>query len=277
MSAEVYGLGPGEFLPGNDFTARQTDKGGWTATQSFRFLRSSLSDSAFRNKFSFGVRATDLDENLDGYWARLYLEKTDVRNEGPWGVITVYYAGYAGFETDSGGTVTQPTSPIYRLTGTTREVSIVEHPTVRGLGDEDRFLIGEIARGEFLWDYDASELKMRGTDFSADVSEWLPTNPQPTAGDAVDWAKLVTDGWLTYREQSFMWEKLWESEQGIATSTINNLGKVDTPEGSPPTPTGSRNWILTDATQEKKGELYRNRLVWELSPKDGWEELVYDY
>lgn len=274
MSAEVYGLGPGEFLPASDFTARQSDKGGWTATQSFRFLRSSLSDSTFRNKFSFGVRATELDENLDDYWARLYLEKTHVRHDGPIGIIEVNYAGYAGLETN--GQVTLPTSPLYRLTGTLRDVPIGQHPTVAGLSLEDRLLIGGIIQGLYLWDEGNTELKVVQGDGS-DISSWPAADTQPTAGDATDWVKKVSEGWRSYPAASFMWEKVWESEQGIATSTVNNLGKVDTPEGSPPTPSGGRDWMLLDASQEQKGELYRNRLAWELSEAGGWDSLVHDY
>lgn len=273
MSATVYGLAPGEFQPVAGATWKQSDKGGWTGWQDFRFLRDSLSDATFRNKFSQGVRATELDPSIPEYFSRVYLDKTDIRDEGPWSIITVYYAGYAGFETNPNQA--QPTNPKYRLSGTLRDVPIGQHPTVAALSLDQRLLIGGVIQGIYAWDEANSKLKVVSSE--GDIETWPEASTQPSAGDATDWVKLASEGWRTYPAPSFMWEKAWESEQAIATSAVNSLGKVDSPEGSPPTPSGSRDWMLTDASQEQHGELYRNRLAWELSEPGGWNETVHDY
>lgn len=275
MSAEIYGLEAGGFIPQNDFNASQTENGGWRATQTFLHLRESFSDEVFRNKFSFGVRATDLDTSRDLYWSRLYLYKVDVRDDGPWAVIVVHFAGYAGFETDPNGTA-EPIAPLYMLKGTLTERSIMEHPSVVALSDIQQSLIQKVIDGEYTWDFTNSKLRV----FNATQQQidWFKeVDTQPSAGDATAFVKLAAKGWRTYEAASFTWEKSWESEQGIATSTINNLGKVDTPDGDPPTPTGTRDWKLIDATQELHGQLYRNRLLWMLSEEGGWNADIYDY
>ena len=68
-----------------------------------------------------------------------------------------------------------------------------------------------------------------------------------------------------------------QSEAPIATAQLNNLGKVDTPDGDPPTPNGSRDWLLVDFSQEQFGALYRLRLEWQLAERDGWDAEIYDY
>jgi hypothetical protein len=277
MSAEVYGLAPGEFIPANDFTASKTDKGGWRATQSFTYIRSSLSDATFRNKFAGGVRAVDLDPNLDAYWSRLYLESVVVRHEGPWGVISVNYAGYAGYETDSNGQEPQPVTPVFTLTGTLTERSIMMHPSVVALSQTNRFVIQGVLDGLYIWDPVNSKIRVVHGDNVENIEDYNEFALQPTAGDATDWVVEASVGEPTYESASFTWEAVWESELPLPVSKINNLGKVDTPWGSPIVPAGTRDWKLGDASSERRGELYRHRLAWDLSEDGGWNATRYDY
>lgn len=270
MSATIYGINTGGFTPNNDFSASQSDKGGWTATQTFQYVHGSLSDTVFRNTFSKGRRATEIDVNLDAYWARLYLDRVSIATgTGGIDVITVYYAGYAGFE--SGGATPLETIPVYSLSGSLREVSIAEHPSVAALSLVNRILIQGVVDGVFIWDETNSVLNVAGIDPPQESAD------QPSGGDATLFVQKASQGKVTYDRPTFTWEKTWESEQPIATATVNNLGKIDSPDGDPPTPNGSRNWRLVDASQEQRGELYRNRLLWELSERGGWDADLYDY
>ena len=64
---------------------------------------------------------------------------------------------------------------------------------------------------------------------------------------------------------------------GITAAQLALLGKVDdNVDGDPPTEAG-RDWRLNDAYNEKKGELNRNSLEWELSERGGWNAVKYDF
>jgi hypothetical protein len=153
-----------------------------------------------------------------------------------------------------------------------------EHPSVIALSSLDRTYINELIFGSvYIWSGSDSKLKLTPHDDTLDASDLEDVDPQPTAGDAVTFCELVAKGKTTYLSPSFTWEKTWESELPISGTTLNNLGKVDTPDGSPPTPSGGRNWMLIDERQEKRGLLYRNRQEWALSERGGWDSDVYDY
>jgi hypothetical protein len=62
----------------------------------------------------------------------------------------------------------------------------------------------------------------------------------------------------------------------MTAAQLNKLGRISTPRGGPPTPTGSRNWMLTGASQEQRGDLYQTQLEWSLSEREGHDSFLYD-
>ena len=276
MSAEVYGLSVGDFIVQNDFSASRSDKGGWTATQSFLAIKGSLNDTAFRNKFADGTKLTELDPNADVYFERLQLQSADVQDaEGPYQKILVNFAGYAGSEANP--EEAQPIAPVYSLKGGLRSRSIMEHPDVVALTKVQKGLVKDTITDEYVWDFTDSQLKMRNGDQSNDfISVMKPTEIQP-AGDAVTFCELASNGIIDYDSPTFFWRKTWQSEVGLKASDLNDLGKVSVPDGTPPAPGGTRDWRLVDASQENRGALFDNSLEWELSERGGWDSDLYDY
>ena len=276
MSAEVYGLSVGEFIVQNDFSARRSDKGGWTATQSFLAIKGSLNETAFRNKFADGTKLTDLDPNADVYFERLQLQSADVQDaEGPYQKIAVNFAGYAGSEENP--EEAQPIVPVYSLKGGLRSRSIMEHPDVVALTKVQKGLVKDTITDEYVWDFTDSKLKMRNGDQSNDfISVMKPTEIQP-AGDAVTFCELASNGIIDYDSPTFFWRKTWQSEVGLLAADLNDLGKVSDPDGDHPTPDGGRDWRLVDASQENRGALFDNSLEWELSERGGWDSDLYNY
>ena len=276
MSAEVYGLSVGDFIVQNDFSASRSDKGGWTATQSFLAIKGSLNETAFRNKFADGTKLTELDPNADDYFARLRLESADIQDaEGPYQVIAVNFAGYAGSEENP--EEAQPIIPVYSLKGGIRSRSTAEHPDVVALTEVQRGLVKDTITDEYVWDFTDSKLKMRNGDQSNDfISVMKPTEIQP-AGDAVTFCQLASQGIISYDSPTFFWRKTWQSEVGLLAADLNDLGKVSVPDGDPPEPGGTRDWRLVDASQENRGALFDNSLEWELSERGGWDSNLYDY
>lgn len=277
MSADVYGLNVGEFLPGNDFKASQSESGGWLASQSFTFLEDSLNDTTFTNRFKKGTRLIDLNPSLPDFWSRVYLEKTEVSSQkGPFQTISAHFAGYAGFETNSQNP--QPTFPTYALRGGLRSRSIIEHPKVAALFyTMDRRYIQGAIDGYYAWDSVGAVGRIISNDDTTQISECTAVYPAVTEGDALDFFKLASAGDITYDSPTLFWTKSWDSEVGITKAQLALLGKVDdNVDGDPPTETG-RDWRLNDAYNEKKGELNRNSLEWELSERGGWNAVKYDF
>ena len=276
MSAEVYGLSVGDFIVQNDFSASRSDKGGWTATQSFLAIKGSLNDTAFRNKFADGTKLTELDPNADVYFERLQLQSADVQDaEGPYQKTLVNFAGYAGSEENP--EEAQPIVPVYSLKGGLRSRSIVEHPDVLALTEVQRGLVKDTITDEYVWDFTDSKLKMRnGDQTNAFIAVMKPTEIQP-AGKAVTFWQLASHGIISYDSPTFFWRKTWQSEVGLKASDLNDLGKVSVPDGDPPEAGGTRDWRLVDASQENRGALFDNSLEWELSERGGWDSNLYDY
>tara|TARA_R110000765_G_scaffold372389_1_gene462797 strand:+ start:923 stop:1753 length:831 start_codon:yes stop_codon:yes gene_type:complete len=276
MSAEVYGLSVGDFIVQNDFSASRSDKGGWTATQSFLAIKGSLNDTAFRNKFKDGTKLTELDPNADVYFERLQLQSADVQDaEGPYQKIAANFAGYAGSE--SNPQEAQPIVPVYSLKGGLRSRSIVEHPDVLALTEVQRGLVKDTITDEYVWDFTDSKLKMRnGDQTNAFIAVMKPTEIQP-AGKAVTFCQLASHGIISYDSPTFFWRKTWQSEVGLLAADLNDLGKVSVPDGDPPEAGGTRDWRLVDASQENRGALFDNSLEWELSERGRWDSDLYDY
>lgn len=274
--ATIYGISGAEYFPQNDFVARQTDKGGWVASRSYTYAPGALDTASFRNDFPQGRRASDIDATLETWIAeRLYLDRVDlVDGNGPWKKIIVHYAGYAGTETDSSGT-RLPTTPVFRLKGTLRERSLAQHPSVVALALDQRLLVQGVLEGIYWWDEGNSKLLVVAP--GEDPGSYVEAATQPDAGDATDFVKAAAAGNGTYLAPGFSWEAIFDSEQPLASSDINDLGKVDTPQGNPPEASGTRDWLLVDASQEQSGELYRCRLEWEMSDDGGWDSDIYDY
>lgn len=273
--ADVYGLPPGEYKPRNDFEVARTDKGGWRGSQSFTILESSLSDGEFRSKFTRASTATDHNESLNSYWNRLFLDYITIKTSGPVQILTVHYGGYSD-TSDPSGAVGADENPVYTLSSTSRDATIMSHPSVVALADnEDKGALTAIIRGSAV--YDHGDLILKSNNGEEDMHYWPVADHQPTAGDATTFASLISRGRTTYPVATFFWTMTWESELPIKQTRIDNLNKVDVPEGEPKAATGTRDWRLVEASQEKKGELYRCRLVWEQSEEGGWDTDVFDY
>ena len=257
-----------EFIPQPDFRATQSENGGWTASQSFVFLGDDLDSYSFREHFRGGRRATDLDESLPSYWDILNLISVEVAHEEA-GSATIV-VNYSGSQVESsGGTGENAEVITYSLSGSLSQRSIIEHPKVRALDEADRLKLGQLLAGNIKYIPNLSKYyEDNGVSASVEVSF--------TAGDSATFAKKIVEDIVTYDHATFTWTEYKERRTGLSASELNNVGKVDTPSGSPPNVTGGRDWRLVSATQDYDGSLYRISRQWELSDSGGWDEDLYD-
>lgn len=267
-----FGLTSSSFVPQTDFLAQQTEEGRWTASQSFLVLQSILDRYTGVQLLMPGTPATSLDEGLPNFYQFLKFQNFEIRHqEAGWATITCYYVGfYATTSEETGGT-----DPVtYQLSGVTEEVSIMEHPKVVALSAIERALLSTILNGEADWDISTS--KIGNYDELGAFTNW--TSQSLTSANGVIAAALIAKGWTTYKRPTYTWTKSEESVTPIEAADLNNLGKVDTPEGSPPEASGSRDWMLWSVDQLQRGTsnpTYSKTMVWVLSERGGHDTFLY--
>ena len=97
--------------------------------------------------------------------------------------------------------------------------------------------------------------------------------------DGIAFADLIAKKELTYKRPSFSWTKTYQSTTQLPSAALNDLGHISTPDGSPPTPNGSRDWMLVSADQTQTAStepVYSIQISWLLSEREGWNSDLYD-
>lgn len=79
-------------------------------------------------------------------------------------------------------------------------------------------------------------------------------------------------GITAFLDVNLTWKKTWNSK--ATTTQINTAGKIDTPEGPPPTVTG-RNWLNMGLTQTRQGSAYQKTIQWRMSGRRKFNEKIY--
>ncbi|MFC7335750.1 hypothetical protein ACFQY0_01070 [Haloferula chungangensis] len=275
MKAKSFGLTSSSFIPQSDFTAQQNEGGRWTATQSFLVLQSAMDVFTGQQRLMPGVAATALDPDLPDFYQFLKFQSFEIRHmEAGWATIDANYVGFwsAGYGGDSDEL---PTT--YTLGGSIEEESILSHPKVVALSSGERQLLAAIADGTVEWDAGESKLGTRNQD-TGEFVQWDEVAQVIVSPDAVFAADRLSEGVVSYKIPRFSWTMQEESTSPISTSRVNNLGKIDNPEGDPIEPNGSRNWMLVAADSVQNGTsgaVYSNTLTWLLSDRDGWDNFLY--
>lgn len=73
-----------------------------------------------------------------------------------------------------------------------------------------------------------------------------------------------------------VWTESRQGNSGLTFDQIQKLGKIDKPSGSPPEPSGVRDWMLTSAFNEETGGLHRTELEWTMSEAGGFNPTLYE-
>jgi len=168
--------------------------------------------------------------------------------------------------------------PKYLLSGELRDRPFSEHEKWKELSQQAKGLLGLVLNGslEFVEEYQ----DIGGSLGNKNVNGlfWLPSTLQFGEDEinAKVFARLITQGQTTYEAATYTWTESTEGTSELKPSDINNLSKISTPRGSPPTSSGTRNWRLTSVSQDQEGLLYRTTLTWTLSDVGGYNEFLYD-
>jgi hypothetical protein len=81
-------------------------------------------------------------------------------------------------------------------------------------------------------------------------------------------------GVKAYLNASAVWRETRVSKTRPAGSELASIGKIDSPNGTPPTPSG-RNWLFGSLSYEQKAKTFTIRREWLLSGPAGWNSTLY--
>jgi len=227
--------------------------------------------------FSKGVAITSIDTTVEDYWNFLKIDSKDIIfEEAEHVIVRISFTGSPSSQY-SDESISDSAQPTYDLSGTLAEVSFSEHPKFKALSSDERATLGKLMSGQAEWVYD--EINLVWAAFHPRTGEGtgnkLPSQEQLSAGDATEFAELIAEGRNTYLRPSFTWTETTQGNTPMNPAQLSLLGRVSNPRGTPPEPSGSRNWMLTSASQTQRGELYQTRLEWTLSERGGHNEFLY--
>jgi len=270
MAATIIGFTSGEIKPQPGFNARQSEQGGWVAQHEFAIQAADF-DTA-QSSFAKGTLLSDLDPSIPAPFDS-FLQISEVslsRVEGDLIFFSVTATG-SGTNQFEEGDLGADALPTYNLTGQLVDVPFSKHRKWGALSSLEKSLLGKLLNGE-VW-YDITDgILYRVMDIDARVANM----DQLTSADSKDFAKRIQSGESTYQKAVYTWQESTEGEDQLIAAQLNKLGLIATPRGTPPTPTGTRDWMLTGVSQSQTGELYRTNLEWTLSEEGGHDSFLYD-
>lgn len=269
----TYGLGATDIVPEPGFTAIWNGNGGWSGTHRFTVKRELWATPSGRAQFAKGTVITLLDASLPSFYSFLVInDYTATNEECEWVTIAVNLSGSA-FATYPGGDNPDPEAPTYTLDGTLVESPFSNHPKWKDLSDEQKTILGYLISGIYVWDIGKQSIGIPQEDGGTSTNSTLSAL---ITDDAAEFANLIAQGQTTYEQPAFTWTEYASGNSKLSSAQINELGKISSPRGSPPTPNGSRDWKLTSANQTERAKLYSTSIVWTLSERDGHNSFLYD-
>jgi len=165
-------------------------------------------------------------------------------------------AGYAGASFGFDGS-SEPEEE-YNLDISTSEEPVQTHHRYDELSDEDILAAVELARNPPRSE-SGKEVKKPNKD------DWPPLK--------VELYEDISKGKEAYRDPRVTWSKRWISKE--KPTDLNNIAKIQEPEGNPPQVADDRNWLNIGIRSRIRGKVYENEVTWELSGRGGWLERYY--
>lgn len=262
------------------FAPTQNQNGGWEATRDYYMLAETWESTNIQARFSRGTPVSTADPSISSLFSFLKVESKSAAYEDSGTVkVTIKYTGsslsqYGG---ESGAVLSLEALPTYRLEGRLRDLPLAEHPKFKALTlPDEKLLLGTVLNGDAI----LSGNKAIAPSFPDGVYEYVKNDAGEeitlSSNDALSIAQLIKDGITSFQSPVFVWIEIAEGDSGLTSGQISNLGLIDNnPRGLPFTAPGGREWMLSSATQEQQGELYRTTLEWTASERGGWDEFLY--
>jgi hypothetical protein len=275
MSATLKGFSFSDVKPQPGFTATRQENGGYIGRHSFAISRSAW-ESGAANQFSKGQPITSFDDSLPFSWNFLKIVETEiVSEEGDIVMISVTLSGAQGASYNEEDEAPAPT---YRLNGQLQDAPLSMHPKWAALEDIEKAGLALLIRGQAEYDlptFKVGSYSVEDSTFNA-IKDSSGTEILMDSEDAKEFALRIARGETTYSRPVITWTESAQGTDGLTNAQLNKLGNVSTPRGDPPEASGTRDWMLTSAFQEQRGDLFTTDLEWTLSEKGGHDAFLYE-
>jgi hypothetical protein len=270
MAATIIGIE--DNIPQPEFRARREENGGWSASHQITARAENV--LALISAVQIGQPITSVDPTIPSEFNFLLIDSFEIaREEGDLYVANITAKGgeFDQFQTGEEGGLSTEALPTYELRGTLSDQPLSRHPKYVALTYVEKYYLSLISSEIYYYDVTENALTSSNPAFANWVGESNPLSSE----DAKDFALKIQAGETTYRVPQFTWTETTEGDSPLTTNQINKLGKIAVPRGGPPDTGGSRDWLLTDASQSQSGLLYRTTLEWTMSDEEGWDTLLY--
>lgn len=177
-----------------------------------------------------------------------WLDKTRAkikREEADLARVTITFEG-----TESGSTGNADATSIYELESCTSQEPIETHTRYKDVTVDERRKIDEAIKSKKA----PTGLSTRATELYEKRLKGVTAYLSP----AVTWTQTITRG-----------------ASQVSNETLNTVGHIDTPAGSPPSVATGRNWLRGATTQTVRGSAVQVRHSWRLSGRSGWDAELY--
>jgi hypothetical protein len=152
------------------------------------------------------------------------------------------------------------------------------HPKWAALEDIEKSGLALLIRGQAEYDlptFKVGSYSVEDSTFNA-IKDSSGTEILMDSEDAKEFALRIARGETTYSRPVITWTESAQGTDGLTNAQLNKLGNVSTPRGDPPEASGTRDWMLTSAFQEQRGDLFTTDLEWTLSEKGGHDAFLYE-
>jgi hypothetical protein len=275
MSVTLKGFSFSDVKPQPGFTATRQENGGYIGRHSFAISRTAW-ESGAANQFSKGQPITSFDDSLPFSWNFLKIVETEiVSEEGDIVMISVTLSGAQGASYNEDDEAPAPT---YRLNGQLQDAPLSMHPKWAALEDIEKAGLALLIRGQAEYDlptFKVGSYSVEDSTFNA-IKDSSGTEILMDSEDAKEFALRIARGETTYSRPVITWTESAQGTDGLTNAQLNKLGNVSTPRGDPPEASGTRDWMLTSAFQEQRGDLFTTDLEWTLSEKGGHDAFLYE-
>jgi hypothetical protein len=269
MAATITGITGNNPQP--SFRARRDENGGWSASHEITAKAEDI--AALIAAVQIGTPITEIDSSIPAAFAFLLVDSFEVvREEGDLVTANITAKGgeYGQYDNGENPKLSPEALPTYDLRGTLSDQPISRHPKYIALTAVEKSYLTHILNENYFYDDVADKLVPLNSNFDMETA-----TEKLVSEDSRNFALKIQAGETTYRVPQFTWTETTEGDAQLTAAQLNKLGKIAEPRGEPPAPTGSRNWMLTDASQSQSGLLYRTTLEWTMSDEEGWDELLY--
>lgn len=279
MPVTHFNLSLGDIIPQPGFAPQQNENGGWEATRDYYMLQATWETSTARSRFAIGQSISSADGTIDSYFSFLTIQGKEISyEEGELAKLTVRYTGQPSAQySESEAELSDESLPTYRLDGRLTELSLSKHPKWSTMSLDEQRALGGMLHGLYFATAGFTAVGHIQDDGAIVLARNESGVPVTWAVDSTpyEFCKRIALGQTTYMVPAITWTEVAQGNIGMNTAQLNLLGNISTPRGGPPNPSGSRNWMLTSASQEQRGELYQTTIEWTLSEREGWDAFLY--